>query len=385
MVSKAALCLIVILHSVGIDAGDAGELFARANRLKSEGRYRESVDLYLDVAERFPGHKLTDDALAKAGRICDYDLFDVPSAIRNYGLFIERYPDSRSAERIRERRTYLEGLRSSDYEPYKLFHRLKQTYWSRDSGEIISTLDGLLAKYPDFAETDEVLFLLGSEHVKNGRYDMGRERFEALMAGFPASKLAHRAQAAVGDSYFEQREYQEAREAYERMGQYPGSFVEETVRARIDRVNKHIVRFRFFVAAACLLSLSVLVMLWRIHWGALDASHLLRAKWEIAALLAVMAYFEWVARAMSTTIRYSIVLSGLSVMAFVVLNALYLESVSLGRLRRFVHPLHALLVVACIVYMVYYSFDMTVAFEDSWNEYGSRIVFMVRSFFGGGM
>lgn len=384
MVSKAAVCLIVILHSIGLDADDAGELFARANRLKSEGSYRESIDLYLGVAERFPGHKLADDALAKAGRISDYDLCDVPSAVDNYDLFLDRFPDSRSAARIRERKAYLEGLRPSDYEPYRRFHRLKQTYWSQDSGEITILLEGLLAKYPDYAETDEVLFLLGSEHVKNGRYDSGRERFEALKSRYPTSTLVHRAQAAVGDSWFEQREYGKAREAYERMGQYPGAFVEETVRARIERVNKHIVRFRFFLAAACLVALSVLVMVRRIPWSSLRAAQLLLAKWEIAALLVITAYFGWAARAMSATIRFSILLAALPVLVFVVLNALYLENNSPGRLRRLFHPIHALLIVACIVYMVYYGFDMTIAFEDSWTEYGSRIVYLARDFFSGG-
>jgi len=383
---KIVLCFALILASTqpGIDTalaegGDARELFSRANSLKIKERYEESLALFLKVAEESSQGRLAEDALAKAGRLCDYNLFDIGSAIRYYGLFLERYPSSRSAKKIRERYEYLKTLPEWDHEPYRVFHRAKHEHWDLQSGNMTAALEDLLERHPDFSEADEVLFLLGNKRVEGKQYDQGRGYFEELVKRFPGSELASRAQAAMGDSYFVQGRYKAALEAYEAMRRYPGDYVEETIQTRVERVKKHVVRFRIFIVAALFLSLSILVLVVRIPWGGFKISFRFVPITETALIVVIISFFEWMARGMSSAIRYSILFSGLSVIPVLMLNALHIETSRMSRAWRFVNPLHIVLMVVSIVFIVFHFFDMTVAFEDVWKEAG-RMVYIVRSF-----
>ncbi len=378
MVSHITLCFALTLASAQPAPDEVRELFSGANRLKIEGKYEESLALFLRVAERFPHDRLAEDALAKAGRLCDFNLFDIGSAIHHYGLFIERYPTSRNAKKIVERYEYLKDLPDWDHEPYRIFHRTKQEQWDLESGDMTAALEGLMERYPDFSETDEVLFFLGNKHVEGKQYDRGRGYFEELLKGYPKSRLASRAQVAVGDSWFVQREYGPALAAYEAMRRYPGDYIEETIQSRVERVKKHVVRLRIFIVAALFLSVSILLMVLRIPWGGFKPAFLFSSIWETAMIVAVVALFEWLAREMSPAIRYSILFSGLSTVPVVMLNALYIETARMRRPWRFVTPVHTVLIIVSIVYVVFHVFDMSVAFEDTWNE-ANRMLYIIRS------
>lgn len=378
MVTQITLCLALALVSAQPVPDEARELYSRAESLKIEGRYEESLALFLRVAEELPRGRLAEDAQAKAGRLCDYNLFDIASAIHHYGLFIERYPGSRNEKKISERYEYLKDLPERDYEPFEIFHRIKHEQWDLKSGDMTASLEDLMERYPDFSETDEVLFFLGNKQVEGKQYDRGRGYFDELLKRYPESRLASRAQAAVGDSWFEQRKYGPALAAYEAMRRYPGDYIEETIRARVERVKKHVVRRRIFIVASLFLSVSILILALRIPWGEFKPAFMLSSVWETALIAAVVALFEWLAREMSAAIRYSILLSGLSTIPVLMLNATHIEAARMRRPWRFVTPFHTVLMVVCIVYIVFHFFDMSVAFEDTWKE-ADKMLYIVRS------
>ena len=382
MVSHIILCLALVLASAQPAPDEARELFSGAHRLKIEGRYEESLALFLRVAEGAPRDRIAEDALAKAGRLCDYKLFDIGSAIHHYGLFIERYPNSRNVKKIKERYEYLKNLPEWDYEPYRIFHRIKHEQWDLESGNMTATLVDLMERYPDFSETDEVLFLLGNKQVEGKQYDRGRGYFQELLKRYPDSKLASRAQAAIGDSWFEQRKYVPAQAAYEAMRRYPGDYIEETILTRVERVEKHVVRLRIFIVASLVLSVSILILVLRIPWGDFKPAFLLSSAWETAMIVAVVALFEWLAREMSPAIHYSILFSGLSTIPVLMLNALYIETARMRRPWRFVTPFHTVLMIVSIVYVVFHFFDMSVAFEDTLKEAG-KTIYIIRSLIAG--
>ncbi len=97
---------------------------------------------------------------------------------------------------------------------YKLWERgkrrTKPKFPKENYTSAIKRYQAILARYPSYSETDEILFELGRLYSKMGKSSSALRYFEELTRRFPQSKYALVSEFAKADIYFDQRRWNDA-------------------------------------------------------------------------------------------------------------------------------------------------------------------------------
>ncbi len=151
--------------------------------VRAEAKYR-------DFQTRFPtaqGAAYVQYQIAKAlsERILkpDRDQANTRQALEEFRSVIELYPTS---EYVSRSEAEIVRLRQNLAAHEMLVGRFYMRYGNLNGAT--SRLEGLLEDYPDFEETDRVLYYLGMTYRKSERYDEADETFGRLSSEYPDSR-----------------------------------------------------------------------------------------------------------------------------------------------------------------------------------------------------
>lgn len=160
-----------------------------ANYVLAAAAYREFLTL-------FPRHPKADYAQFRAGECYfkqknspDRDQTSTQQALEEYQRLLDVYPDSARVEETRERiRQCRQTLARSHHLVAQFYQRARRAWRSA-----IFRYEIVLAEYPDYERTDEVLLRLAQCLATAGRYAEALPHLGRLEKEFPESAFAARA------------------------------------------------------------------------------------------------------------------------------------------------------------------------------------------------
>jgi outer membrane protein assembly factor BamD len=154
-----------------------------ANFIKAQAKYT-------DFQNRFPTSERSDyvqfqiaNCLEKQTRKPDRDQTPTRDALDAYEELVRLYPTS---EHVDEGQLQIVGLRQDMAEHEFIIGRYNMTrkLWPA----AIHRFDGLLEGYPDYLETDKVLYFKGSAQLRGKKCEEADETFALLRSEYPESK-----------------------------------------------------------------------------------------------------------------------------------------------------------------------------------------------------
>jgi TolA-binding protein len=208
---RAYLALAALLVAPADPATDA--FYAAAARARA-GEYAQAKAAYEEVARRYPGHELADDALLEAAQLAEDRLSDPEAALALYQALVAGYPQSRLSRRAQARVDFLrEGL-AAGAEPLRRFEDIINHFPTRPRGDSIRDMEELLLRWPSFPLRARAHFWLGQAYQQEGRGDDAVRAYEDIRRQFPDTEWARRAEEAVGDVWLERGHFERAQAAY---------------------------------------------------------------------------------------------------------------------------------------------------------------------------
>lgn len=103
------------------------ELFNSGMKLKNFKDYNFAIKQFYTVYEKYPDHKLAPRSLYNIGWIYERDLVDLDSAIKYYGLLIEKYPTSDYAKELMLPLAQLRSVKYNEKIPDSLMYKSQYT------------------------------------------------------------------------------------------------------------------------------------------------------------------------------------------------------------------------------------------------------------------
>ncbi len=186
-----------LTHAFEVDPNSVGgreALLLAADAYFRQGTHDSMVRAeakYRDFQTRFPtaegaGYVQFQIAKALSERILkpDRDQAATRQAVEEFRTVIELYPTSEYAPQAEEE---IGRLRQNLAAHEMLIGHFYMRYGNLNGAT--ARLEGLLEDYPDFDETDRVLYYLGKTYRKSERYDEADETFERLESEFPDSRF----------------------------------------------------------------------------------------------------------------------------------------------------------------------------------------------------
>lgn len=165
--------------------------------------YIESAVAYEDFRKLHPNHPQAAFALYRQGmsyynqiNSIDTDQTPVKNALSVFDSYQKLYP---AGEQLAEVRGMLLDCRDKQLQ-YEIY--VGRFYLKNDAYKAaIGRFNEALKSFPDQANRDEVLYLLGRAYLENGEKTKGREFFGRLSREFPSSPFISIANKAM-DSFF---------------------------------------------------------------------------------------------------------------------------------------------------------------------------------------
>jgi len=171
----------------------------------ARGRYVEAIDAFRQFMKFHPTHEMTENGYAHY-KICECYYKQIPDewflsppafekdqtstreALKEYDLFLAKYPDSKYVKDARKQRTI--SLRKIiDHELY-----VARFYLSRNKPKGTALrLRGVLEQFPGSGNEPEIMILLGQTYLQMEQIDKARDTFKRLIEEHPKDYNARRA------------------------------------------------------------------------------------------------------------------------------------------------------------------------------------------------
>jgi outer membrane protein assembly factor BamD len=158
--------------------------------------YVLAVSAYREFLTLYPQHPKSDHAQFRAAESYfrqknspDRDQTATQQALEEYERLLDVYPDSPLVEQARGRiQECRQALARSHFQVGWFYQKTRQAWRAA-----IGRYEIILADFPDFERTDEVLYRLGESLGNAGRYAEARPHLARLEAEFPDSPFAAQA------------------------------------------------------------------------------------------------------------------------------------------------------------------------------------------------
>lgn len=186
-------------------------MIAVARIFRDNGLFAEAVGAYEELMEDFPKGDVTSDGYIEAAA-CLENLGRWKEAGELYEMYVKKFPKYKHVELCKARRALLEDIR--EYEDFiatnpdspKLAEARYQIgvilYKKMNNPTKAAVLFEEVAKrHPKHVRAADGLFTAGAAHLQAGNFPAARKAFEAVVAGYPDSRLADDAQFWVGHTY----------------------------------------------------------------------------------------------------------------------------------------------------------------------------------------
>ena len=164
-----------------------------------EKEYEEAKFHYRRFIELYPANKYADRAhYYKAMtdfKMMDHTLRDqtpTKSALEGFDRLITNFPDSPYKQpAIEKRRECLKNLAGNIMEISRFYFRTK-SYQSA-----IERLKSLAEQYPNHANKEEAIFLIGESYYKSQNFDQAQQEYKKLLQQYPSSLYAKEARSRL--------------------------------------------------------------------------------------------------------------------------------------------------------------------------------------------
>jgi outer membrane protein assembly factor BamD len=179
---------------------------ARADSYFREGgaeNYVLAANDYREFTSLFPSHQRADYAQLQLAECFfkqklrpDRDQTNTTKALEEYERLLSLFPASPLADQARQRsKTCRWSLARAEYDVGYFYQRTRQNCHAA-----IQRYEALLAKYPDYSETDEVLFRLAECLVRGGRGSEALPAIGRLLEKHPDSRYRRSAERLRGEA-----------------------------------------------------------------------------------------------------------------------------------------------------------------------------------------
>jgi outer membrane protein assembly factor BamD len=171
----------------------------------ARGRYVEAIDAYRQFVKFHPTHEMTENGYAHF-KICESYYKQIPDewllsppayekdqtstreALKEYDLFLAKYPDSRYLKDARKQR----GISLKKLIDHELY--VARFYLSRNKPKGTALrLRGILEQFPGSGNEPEIMILLGQTYLQMEQIDKARETFKRIVEEHPKDFHARRA------------------------------------------------------------------------------------------------------------------------------------------------------------------------------------------------
>ena len=166
------------------------------------GNYVEASVAFEEFLKTYPDHPRTADALYQLAiayhnqtRNYDQDQTATRLALKTFQEFQNRFPnDPRHAEVAAYIAMERDKLAAHELAVARFY--LKTDYY----GAAIRRLEGLLERYPDYRNKDEVYFYLGQAYLESRQRLKALETFKALSDNYPGSEFTEEAREYIEEN-----------------------------------------------------------------------------------------------------------------------------------------------------------------------------------------
>lgn len=170
-----------------------------ADTLYKNGEYEEARFQYRKFLELYPVHPMAPKAQFQLA-MCSFAEIKTPDrdqaitleALRQFERFLQSYPDHPLASEANQRRAFsINRLAEHDLLVARFYYKLGKYH------SAINRLSALLDSYPDFAQSDKALYLLGRSYKQEESLEKARAAFARLVNEHPDSGYASSAKRAL--------------------------------------------------------------------------------------------------------------------------------------------------------------------------------------------
>ncbi|MDX1671591.1 MAG: tetratricopeptide repeat protein, partial [Balneolaceae bacterium] len=234
LVTGFLILFLVTLFPVPVLSQDSPEPvnqhYKQGINLFEEGQYRKAAAELERFGELHPNHELLPSAWYYRARALGYA--DSTNRRAHYESFIRSYPNTvfsqkllfelgQSAEESGNHRGAI------SYYERSLSHKLKPAkaaevyFWMAEAAVSAGDTDQarhyfltLADRYPESPWAPKALYSRGRLYLNEGQFDASSKAFELLKERYPNHDMTRRIGTALGESYYQQRKFPEAIEAF---------------------------------------------------------------------------------------------------------------------------------------------------------------------------
>ena len=231
---------------------EARRLFDEAERALNERRYDEAIDLYGQVAKRWPGSTLEHDAMFKIAESY-FESHQYPDANRAYSELLKKYANSRYLEKAVARQfaiaRYWEQLQQWRPGSWYAVNLTDSTRpWRDAAGYARETYNTIRLNDPTGPLADDAIMAIANHHYVRGQYEKADYQYALLRTDHPKSEhvfgayllgIQSKMKKYLGPDY-NGTPLDEAQELLDQLKLQFSDRIGVDERARLDRVQQEI-------------------------------------------------------------------------------------------------------------------------------------------------
>ena len=199
---RSYMLLAIILILVGCSTR-AVTLMREAENLWFQNRYKESVRIFLQIADRYPGTKEAETALLRIGETFMLNLSDHEKAIEYFTRLTLEYPKGKKVNAAREAIASIYETSLKDYERAVIQYQK-------------------LIESGNAEKKDKYQFAIGRSYYRKGSFRQAIIEYKTFLGRYPGSDLVPETEYQIGNCYFVMNRCDDAIKQYERvMEEYP--------------------------------------------------------------------------------------------------------------------------------------------------------------------
>jgi len=182
-----------------------------ARIFRDNGLFAEAVGAYEELMEDFPKGDVTSDGYIEAAA-CLENLGRWKDAGELYEMYVKKFPKYKHVELCKARRALLDDIR--EYEDFIATNpaspKLPEARYQigailykklNNPTKAAVLFEEVARRHPKHVRAADGLFTAGTAHLKADNFPAARKAFEAVVAGYPDSRLADDAQFWIAHTY----------------------------------------------------------------------------------------------------------------------------------------------------------------------------------------
>lgn len=195
--------IICCLLAAGACMSRTEAMMQEAQTLYLKNQYRESVRIFLRVADRSPGSEMAETALLRAGEIFMLNLHDPQNALEYFDQIINEFPDGEKAILARAHMAHIYENSQRNYdEAVNQYRRILETNRAKDP--------------------EKYIMAIGRNYYLKEDYRQAVTEYRRVVDTYPNSKYVPEAEYEIANCFFVANKCEDAVKQYQKvLDKYP--------------------------------------------------------------------------------------------------------------------------------------------------------------------